>query len=287
MHSEPEDRMPSEQGARGPSTRIIIAAVAIVAVIAIIYFSGGKDEPPAVDEPAPTLISAPEPIPEVKMPPAPDIPPPAPAQEPQPEEPPVEPEITLETSDQDIRINLAGVGDSPLIAQTLSAGNLVPRSVGMIDGFSRGLVPRKILPLTPPKEKFSTVKIDGKTYMDPVSYTRYDSYARAIASLNIDQLVAAFHRYRTLMEQVYEDLGYSAADMDNALIRSLDYILATPESSEPLGVKRKEAVFLYVDPELEQLNTLQKLLLRMGPENSAMIKQQARALRERLLEESG
>jgi hypothetical protein len=284
MHSEPEDRLSPGERRRAPSIRILLVAVAIIALIAIFYDPAEHGEPPAVDEPAPALHSAAEPTPATEIPPAPDIPTPAPVVAPPPKEPPTEPEVTLETSDQKLREILAAVGDSALITRVLVADDLVQRSAGMIDGFSRGLVPRKVIPLKPPKEKFSTFNIDGQTYMDPASYRRYDSYAQAIASLNIDLLVSTFHRYRALLEQAYASLGYSAEDMDNALIRTLDYVLATPEPAQPLAVQRKEAVFQYADPELEQLPPLQKQLLRMGPDNSARIKQQAEALRKRLLE---
>jgi hypothetical protein len=283
-----EERLSGSEGQRAPSRRIAVTAVVIIAVIGIgagIYFSTGKNAPTNVDEPAPAVARTAEPPPAAKMPPAPDIPgpPPTPAPEPLPEAAPAEPEVTIQNSDQELRDLLAPSAASALVAQALEANDLVQRSAGMIDGFSRGLIPRKALPLAPPKTTFSTVEVEGLTYIDPTSYGRYDSYARAIDSLNVDLLVSTFHRYRHLLEQTYSGFGYSAEDMDNALIRSLDYILATPEPSEPAALKRKEAIFQYADPQLEQLTALQKQLLRMGPENSAKIKRQARALRQGLL----
>ena len=295
MQIDPEDRQSHEErlsdkeGQRAPSRRLAVAAVAIIAVAGIgagIYFSTGKSAPSVVDEPTPEIVRAAEPPPLPEMPPAPDIPnpAPAPAPEPLPEAAPTEPEVTVQDIDQELR-NLLATADAPtLVTQALEADDLVQRSAGMIDGFSRGLVPRKALPLAPPKKAFNTVKVDDLTYIDPASYARYDSYAQAIASLNVDLLVSTFHRFRPLLEQAYAGFGYSAEDMDNALIRSLDYVLATPESSEPVALKRKEAIFQYTDPEFEQLTAIQKQLLRMGPENSAKIKQQARALRKGLLD---
>ena len=294
MRIDPEDRQSHEErlsnseGERTPSRHIAVTAVVIIAVIGIgagIYFSTEKSAPTIVDEPAPAIVRADEPPPVAKMPPAPDIPDPTPtpAPEPLPEAAPAEPEITLQSSDQELRALLAPTATATLVAQALETDDLVQRSAGMIDGFSRGLMPRKALPLAPPKKAFSTVEVDGLTYIDPTSYARYDSYAQAIDSLDVDLLVSTFHRYRHLLEQAYSGFGYSAEDMDNALIRSLDYILATPEPSEPAALKRKEAIFQYADPQLEQLTALQKQLLRMGPENSAKIKRQARALRQGLL----
>ena len=251
-------------------------------------FSGGEPQPPPAEEAAPESAAAAAPVRALpaEMPPAPDIPArvePV-AREALPEAPPTEPAATLEESDRELRASLAAAGDSSLLSGALQNDDLVQRSAGAIDGLSRGLLPYKALPIAPPKAKFSTVTADGQTYTDPASYARYDSYARAIASLDVDLLVSTFHRYRPLMEQAYASLGYSAQDMDNALIRSLDYILATPELAEPAALQRKEAVFQYADPDLEQLSPLQKQVLRMGPDNATKIKQQAAVLRARLLD---
>ena len=290
MHIEPEDhlsdkdRITEGKDSRGPSVLILAIAVAIIAAIGYYYFSSQQKPSPIAVEPAPTVITPAAPIPAPVMPAAPDIPAPQPVAEPTViEEVPAEPALTLETSDPDVRAALAEASESSLVMSVLESDAILQRGAGAIDGFSRGLVPLKALALTPPKEKFSTTTVDELTYIDPASYKRYDSYARAIAALDNDLLVANFHRFRGLLEQAYAGFGYSAEDMDNALIRTLDYVLATPSLTEPATIKRKEAIFQYTDPTLEQLTPLQKQLLRMGPENLAMVKRQAEVLRKGLL----
>jgi len=284
MQPAPEDRLSTGEGKKAGSSRLKLAVLVVAVIIGVVYFASDRKEPPVADDPATMAPAAAPPLP-AALPPAPDIPAIAdPVVQSLPEAPPPEPPVTLEGSDLELRETLAGPDDSTLIAQALQSNDLVHRSAGLIDGLSRGLVPRKILPLPPPQEKFSTrTAADGQTYVDPASYTRYDSYSEAIASLDADQLAAVFHRYRSLLEQAYTEFGYSAGDMDNALIRSLDNILATPELTEPVALKRKEAVFIYVDPALEQLSPLQKQVLRMGPENAAIVKRQAELLRNALL----
>lgn len=290
MRSEPEDRLSDTQTKRGPSTRLLLGAVAIAAIIGIMLFSGGDRQPPpaqeAVSEAAVVAASAP-PVP-AEMPPAPDIPARVEAvvEQSPPADSPAPPAVTLEASDQELRATLSAASNSSLLSGALQKDDLVQRSAGAIDGLSQGLVPHKALPIAPPEVKFSTVVADGQTYTDPGSYARYDSYARAIAALDVDLMVSTFHRYRPLMEQAYASLGYRAQDMDNALIRSLDFILATPELTAPAALRRKEAVYQYADPQLEQLTPIQKQVLRMGPDNAAVIKQQAAVLRARLLQES-
>lgn len=287
MRSEPEDRLSDTQIKKAPSTRLLLVAVVIAAIIGIVLFSSGDRQPPPAQEavPEPAVVVAPAPAVPAELPPAPDIPArvEAAVEQSPPTDSPAAPELTLEDSDQDLRARLSAASNSSLLSGALQKDDLVQRSAGAIDGLSRGLVPHKALPIAPPKVKFSTVTADGQIYTDPGSYARYDSYASAIAALDVDLMVSTFHRYRPLMEQAYASLGYPAEDMDNALIRSLDFILATPELKAPAELRRKEAVYQYADPELEQLNSIQKQVLRMGPDNAAVIKRQAAVLRARLL----
>ena len=295
MRPDPEDRLSQPSSRAGVNLRLLIAAIILV-VIAIIYFTGGEEEAP-VEPPAPTALQAPEPLPEPELPPAPDIPPaPLPEPEPEPlpsavpdEEPavPEPPPLTLEESDPVLREALAPAGDSALLGGVLAQDNLVERGAGLIDAFSRGIVMRKLLPVAPPGKSFATTERGGQIFMDPAGYRRYDAYATAIAELDTDLLADNFHRFRPLLEEAYAALGYPPGEMDNALIRALDRVLATPEISDPIAVEKVEAVYKYVDPSLEKLPAVQKQLLRMGPDNVAKIKTQAAALRRALLRGGG
>jgi len=295
MRPDPEDRLSQPSARAGVNIRLLIAAIILV-VIAIIYFTGGEEEVP-VEPPAPAALQAPEPVPEPELPPAPDIPPaplPAPEPEPEPASGPAEegaapgaPPLTLEESDPALRAALASAGDSALLGGVLAQDNLVERGAGLIDAFSRGIVMRKLLPVAPPGKPFATSERGGQIVMDPAGYRRYDSYASAIADLDTELLATNFHRFRPLLEEAYAGLGYPPDEMDNALIRALDRVLATPEISDPIPVKKVEAVYQYVDPSLEKLPAVQKQLLRMGPDNIAKIKRQATALRRALLQGAG
>ena len=150
-------------------------------------------------------------------------------------------------------------------------------------GFSRGQVLRKILQVEPPEGAFKTSRIGDREFIDVASYRRYDDFTAAVVAVDIERLVSTFHSFRPILEQAYGGLGYPPEDFDNALIRALDQVIATPVLDEPIAVKRKEAVYIFVDPALEELSPLQKQLLRMGPDNVVLIKQQAASLRAALL----
>ena len=71
--------------------------------------------------------------------------------------------------------------------------------------------------------------------------------------------------------------------MDGIILQTINNILTTPIIVEPLKLTRDSVVYKFSDPELESLMPLQKQLLRAGPENTQRIQQQAKALREALL----
>ncbi|MEP4485375.1 MAG: DUF3014 domain-containing protein [Halioglobus sp.] len=289
MQIDPEDRLTDQEPSQSSSnTTMLIGVAVIIAIAAVVYFY--LDQPEEVTQappPAPPPIVTPAPAPE--QPPALDIPEPMPAipVEPNEPEPDPEPALTLEASDEELRRDLSDAGESELLDSVLKNNDLVQRSTSMIDGMSRGILLGKVLPVAPPKGKFSTVTEQGNEYMDPAGYERYDSYAESIEALDTGTLASTFHRFRPLLEEAYSTLGYPKEDFDNALIRALDRVLLTPEITEPIELKRKEAIYQYADPELEELTDLQKQLLRMGPDNIDKIKRQAAALRAALLDPAG
>lgn len=281
MHSEPDQRLSSPETKRRPYLWPSVAVVLIVAAIIFFYRAETPQSQPSAPA-APTVIETVSP-PKVELPPAPDIPETVVESQPVADELPAPVELTPAENDQVLRQVLTSAGDTSSFNSLLALDNLIQRSASAVDSVSRGFLPYKALPLKAPTEKFSTLSNDGQEFMNPAGYHRYDAYAGAIAELDSDTLVAAFVQFRPLLEQAYGALGHPEQDFDNSLIRSLDRILATPEIHDPIAVERKEAIYQLVDEDLEALTDIQKLLLRMGPDNLALIKQQARALRAQLL----
>jgi hypothetical protein len=191
--------------------------------------------------------------------------------------------ITPQAGDELLRQQLAAVGAKPVLRKLLRDQQPLEVSAALIDGLGRGVILRKFLPGNLHSEPFSVVTEDDGIFMNPTGYLRYDVFADAIAALDITALVNAFHLLRPFYEQAYGYLGLDPGDFDNAVIRTLDLVLATPEIGEPIAVKPKSVMYIYVSPALEGSPDVQKQLLRMGPDNIRRIKQQAQALRDGLL----
>jgi len=283
MKAEREDRLESNSGKGGFPTRHVLLILAVVVVGYLLWNAMG--ETPVEVEPEPLVVEevvVAEPV----LPPAEDIPEPVAVvtetEAVAPEEPPP-PLPPLEESDELVRDQLSAAGVGPMLSPQEEQEDLVQRSAALVDGFSRGVVLRKLLPVDPPKAAFSALEEDGKMYMNPAGYSRYDSYSEAIDSLDTSALVSSFDTLRPLYEEAYGQLGLDPNDFDNAVIRMLDRVLATPEIDEPIALTRESVMYKYADPQLEQLTPMQKQLMRMGPDNIRRIKEKAKALREGLL----
>ncbi|MEM6581127.1 MAG: DUF3014 domain-containing protein [Pseudomonadota bacterium] len=288
MKASQEDRLEARDVKSGSPIKLLIALAIIVMVAYLVLRSlyDGSAEAPV----APQVVEE-EVVAEPALPPAEDIPPrPEPPIAavtetepllPTPSPPPPLP--ALEDSDVLVRETFELAGPAENLDSLQQPQNLILQSSAVIEGLSRGLIVRKMLALDPPSAEFMVVQEGDQTLMSPAGYARYDTYAQSISELNTTALIDGFHLLRPLYEQAYGQLGLPEEDFDNAVIRVLDRILATPEIETPIVLTQDSVMYQFADPQLESLSPLQKQLLRMGPENTRLIKQQAAALRAGLL----
>ena len=68
------------------------------------------------------------------------------------------------------------------------------------------------------------------------------------------------------------------ASMDAALEGALVKLLSTPVPDDPIEVRASGGVYAYANPQLEQLSSAQKLLIRTGPANARKIQARLREI---------
>jgi hypothetical protein len=118
--------------------------------------------------------------------------------------------------------------------------------------------------------------------VDPANYRRYTPYVELLEAVDSAMLVEDFHRHYSLFQQAYRQMGYADGEFSDRLLAVIDEMLATPEVTEPVNLVKPEAYFLYTDPDLESRTAAQKILLRMGPENSSRVKSKLTEIRNAL-----
>ena len=201
-----------------------------------------------------------------------------------PEPPALSPPLVTEsTADSYARESIDSVNGGKALKQFVAGDYVVERTVAIIDSMRRGEVPYKLLPVGRPPKTFPITDDGLRVTMDPVGFSRYDSFANWINSLDIEAMVSLFDTYEPLATAALARMGVSDFDIRGAALAATTQILATPSLPERAELVRKEANWIFADPELEGLTALQKQLLRMGPENASVVQQKARELRGALL----
>ena len=172
------------------------------------------------------------------------------------------------------------VGADPL-GEYLLKDQVVSRLVATIDSLTSRQVPAPINPVEPASGKFLVSGEGEDTVMSADNYTRYDAYVSLLQGLDNDAALDFYTRYYPLLQQAWEENGGEGAFNDR-LLEVIDHLLATPDVEGDIDLVKPEAVYLFADPELEALSAGQKILLRMGPDNAALVKAKLAELREQV-----
>ena len=245
---------------------VVIGAIALVLLFLLMRPAG---EPEPVVEAPPPAPAEPEPV--IENP----VPPPPPLEEPEPLPP-------LEQSDELVAQSLAEVtGEAPVEA-FLVPGDVVRKTVATVDNLdAKKLFPR-IRAVQPAEGDFIATREDDRIVLSEANFERYDRIVGALDATSAEQLAAVYFRYYPLFQQAYVELGYPSAYFNDRLVEVIDHLLATPDVEGPIELRQPSVYYTFADPELEGLSSGQKLLLRMGPEHRARIKQKLREFRAQI-----
>ena len=192
-----------------------------------------------------------------------------------------EPLPLLGESDNEVTGAMADVVGADPLGEYLVKDQVVSRLVATIDSLTSRQVPAPINPVKPASGKFVTSGGGEDTVMSADNYTRYDAYVSLLQGLDNDAALDFYTRYYPLLQQAWEENGGEGAFNDR-LLEVIDHLLATPDVEGDIYLVKPEAVYLFVDPELEALSAGQKILLRMGPDNAAVVKAKLTEIRNLL-----
>lgn len=227
-------------------------------------------------QPAPAAAVPAAPIPQVE--PATHFPVPAPpeaqaAAKPLPE---------LNDSDQLVQDALAALIGAESLKKFVVTQEIVRHIVVTIDNLSRKTLAVRLNPVKPVGGEFRTTGKEGSLAIAADNAARYTPYVRIAEGVNPKKLVAAYGRLYPLFQKAYEDLGYPKGYFNDRLIVVIDHLLAAPDVRGPIALVAPHVQRQFADPELEARSAGQKLLIRMGSENAAVIKAKLREIRREL-----
>lgn len=162
--------------------------------------------------------------------------------------------------------------------------DMIRNFVVFIENLSQGELLHKFSPVVSPINKFSVLKQNEQLYLDPRSYHRFDNYVNLFYHLDANTSVAQYHLLSPLFEQVYEEVGYPSSTFEQSLNNAIDSLLAAPTITQPIKLVLPSVMYKFADPKLEALPAAQKLMIRMGPENTLKLKTKLQQIKTALAE---
>jgi hypothetical protein len=250
------------------------AAVVVLGLVGAVYYYKYHSAVPAV----PVVTEAPHPpvvAPQAATEPA--------VRNPIPETSDTKPLPRLKESDPDVRQSLAGVFGAKSVAQFLVPENVVRHIVVTVDNLPRKKVAVELRPVKPTPGTTVTASQGDITTLGEANFERYAPLIKVVQSTDTQTLANVYFRLYPLFQQSYEDLGYPGQYFNDRLVEVIDDMLKTPDVPGPIQLTQPKVFYEYADPKLEGLTSGQKLLLRMGPANEAVMKARLREFRKAIV----
>ena len=292
----------------------VIAAVAILTLLSLVYFALTVDSP----EGTTTLVIEP-PVSVVENSPAPS-PSPAPSTQPnsplpqirlQPQQEPAsvalsEPEIatlpeevepvelapepelnedetnvielpTLTDSDSFVFETLQTLQNGMALVNALAEDQIVRKFVVFVENISRGEFPQTGLPYKGLGQEMPVSEIDDNLFvMDQVAHSRFDQVVSTFVETDTDSAVIIYHMLSPLFQQAYAEIGFRNVSFDETLRAAINNVLRTTNMEGPYQLVKPSVMYLYADSSVENLAEVHKQLLRIGPDNTSALKAKLR-----------
>lgn len=254
------------------NTQIAVAVAAVVVILGGLaaYFLWQPSPP----KPAPVQVQAPPP---------PLPPPPAKPEVRQVIEAPPAPLPALADSDRFMLDALAGLVGNKSLMKFFHTERIIRNIVATIDNLPRRRAPMNVMPVERAPGQFIVAGTEDDPAISPKNAARYTPYVRIAAAIDPKKLVELYVRLYPLFQQAYEELGYPKLYFNDRLIVAIDNLLAAPDIKEPVKLVRPNVFYLFADPSLEERSIGQRILMRTGSRNEAIIKGKLREIKQELL----
>ena len=297
---------------------LVIAAVAVLTLLSLVYFAltidtpGGTTtlviEPPVsviedspVVAPASTSATQPNsPLPQIRL---------QPQQEPPvvavaeaeiatlPEEvalPQPESELETESLDEEEQVNvvelpsltesdsfvfesLRTLQNGIALVDLLAEDQIVRKFVVFVENISREEFPQTGLPYRGLGQEMSVSEVDENLFvMEQIAHSRFDQVVKTFVEIDIDAAMTIYRTLSPLFQQAYAEIGFRNVSFDDTLRSAINNVLRTTNMEGPYQLVKPSVMYLYADASIENLLEVHKQLLRIGPDNTSLLKAKLR-----------
>ena len=245
---------------------IAVAVVIVIGGLAVyLFWPQSQPEPVHVQAPPPPPPKKEAPKAVATLPASAPLPV-VPAQPAQPAQP------TLANSDNFMIDALAGLISNKSLMKFFHTDKVIKRIVATVDNLPDMRAPMKVMPVERAPGKFITEGEENDLTISPSNAARYTPYVKIAQAIDAKKLVELYVRLYPLFQETYEKLGYPKKYFNDRLIVTLNDLLAAPDIKEPVKLVQPNVFFLYADPDLEERSIGQRIIMRIGSKNEAIIK---------------
>ncbi len=186
----------------------------------------------------------------------------------------------LDGSDPTVIAALTRLVGPQAVSRLLVPKAVIRHIVVTVDNLPRPKVAADLRPVQPTPGQTIVNQQGATTLLSGRNYARYAPFVDAVRAMSMKSLAALYFRLYPLFQQAYQSLGYPNQYFNDRLVQAIDSMLATPQVQGPIPLVQGKVFWQFANPQLEALPAGQKLLLRMGPKNAAVIESQLRKLRQ-------
>lgn len=249
------------------------AVLVTIAVLGGVLYLRYKQHEEVVQESAPATIETPQTLSESR-----------------PVVPPTDAIATPDTA------NAAVSGDDKLVEgdlETLFGAGLhdwlfpdriIKRIVATIDSLDRDPVPMRLRPIRYVDGLMMVdATPDGGVILSPGNAKRYEPIVNLFSHVDAKAVADFYFRYQAQFQKAHEELGYRGQSFNDALLKAIDHIIATPDVAPPVKLVRPHVLYEFEDAHLERLSSGQKIMVRMGNKNASVVKAKLQEIRAALV----
>lgn len=191
---------------------------------------------------------------------------------------------SLAESDERFKKDLTGLSGN--LNDWLTTDQLITKYLKVINDASQGQRLYQHMRFLAPDKAFTTKQDEQGLYIDPLSYRRYDRLTAAINALDVQESLEFYKKYRPLYQQVFTAFGYPEQyHIEDIFKKTAAVILEAPIIEGRIRLIHPTVRYKFSDKKLEELDPLQKQMIRMGPINTRVIQYKVRLLVEALVNE--
>jgi hypothetical protein len=189
----------------------------------------------------------------------------------------------LNASDAFVFNELSGIPNGTAVISLLAQDQIVRKFVVFVENVSRGEYPQTGVPYKPLGVEMPVRNIDDNLFvMEASAHERFNEIVDTFTSLDTDAAFALYRLLSPLFQQAYAEIGFRDQSFDDTLRSAISNVLRAEEVEGPFQLVKPSVMYLYADASIENLQEVHKLLIRMGPDNTAKIKARLQDFSERL-----